>query len=130
MKEDIFAYGVKYEGVFDGVKREIRRTISAPGLVGFYFCDAPDDERSVGEASLSEWLRSHHARVAERWVVRVTLADGTGPILCARPYPRSDDQQECFSYPSRAEAVATAATLANRFPDHVYTVHPAPKPEA
>jgi hypothetical protein len=60
---------------------------------------------------------------APRFVVQATIL-GIGPITCSRPYPRSDDHLECFSYPDRAEAERFAAVMAERFPANSYAVAP------
>lgn len=56
-----------------------------------------------------------------RYVVKVTIG-GIGPILCARPYPRSDDHLEAFSYPEKREAENFAAKLQSQFPENSYSV--------
>lgn len=56
-----------------------------------------------------------------RYVVRAWIGT-VGPILCARPYPRSDDPMEPFSYPTREEAEDFAAVMRKRFPENQYDV--------
>ena len=56
-----------------------------------------------------------------RYVVKAKIG-GVPDILCARPYPRSDDHLEAFSYPNRDEAETFAAALSARFPENNYSV--------
>ncbi len=58
-----------------------------------------------------------------RFEVRATMGRVQN-VLCSRPYPRSDDHLDPFTYPTRDEAQAMADKLTAMFPENIYRVQP------